>query len=68
VTQASVAEVIASLRAEGKSDIEIAAVLRRSRIKPPPGHYMWSAVSVREAVGEDPSDYASSGHQGRANR
>ena len=62
--QATVAEVIASLRAEEKTDIEIAAILRRSKIKPLPGHYMWSAVSVREAAGEDPSGYVSSGHQG----
>ena len=65
---ATVAEVIASLRAEGRSDIEVAAILRRSKIEPLPGHYMWSAVSVREAMGEDPSGYISSGYQGRANR
>lgn len=62
--QATVAEVIAQLRAEGKSDPDIAAILRRSKIDPPPGHYMWQAVAVKEAVGEDPSGMLVSGHRG----
>ena len=65
MTQATVAEVIASLRAENKSDIEIAAICARSRLPLPAGNFHhWTPLSVRAAVSEDESGMLASGHKG----
>ena len=55
---ATVVEAIAQLRAEGKSDDEIEAILRRSKIEPPPGYVM----------GEDAAGLRPDGRQCGANR
>jgi len=53
---ASVAEIVAQLRGEGKTDDEVAVILERSRVALPPGNWHhWTRIAVRAAVGEDAS-------------
>jgi len=70
MSTATVAEVITQERANGKTDHQIAGLLRASKLLPlPPGNfYCWSIPAVRAAVGEDAGGYRlDNGTRGSAN-
>lgn len=59
MTIASVAELVTQEREAGATDEQIAALLRASKIASPEGHHHWTRISVRVAVGEEPSGHPS---------
>ena len=63
MSTASLREVIAAERAAGKLDTDTLTLLRRSRLKPPPGYYCWSLPAMRSVMAEDASGFDSTGHR-----
>lgn len=64
MSKASLRDIISQERATGKLDTETLTLLRRSKLEPPEGFYVWSLPALRSVMGEDPSGFLPSGHRG----
>ena len=65
MSKASLRDIIEQERAAGKLDTDTLTLLRRSRLKPPPGYYCWSLPALRSVMAEDASGHdLVTGHRG----